>query len=206
MEVEAIGGTRIYCNRHYLQMHNHGHCFKSIFDENDFIEHDDYVEMIVFYKNQQSSVLLSSEACEKVKLLKWHLRPDGYVESREENKETILLHRYLTNFKYSTVDHINRNKLDNRLENLRGVTTSQNQINKSIQSNNTSGITGVSYDKERMKWHVMITANKKSINIGRFDKFDDAVSARLCAEKIYHKEYIPKNRDGEYLVYEKQNK
>lgn len=124
-------GTRVFCSRHYQQMNNYGKCFKSVFDGNEFIEKEDYYE--IHFNNTEEFALISKESFEKVKQYKWHIRPDGYIEAKNSNKENILLHRLVTDFKYETVDHINRKKLDNRLENLREVTVSQNQINKSMQ-------------------------------------------------------------------------
>lgn len=173
-------------------MNNYGKCFRSIFDGNEFVEKEDYYE--IHFCNTEEFALISKESFEKVKQYKWHIRPDGYIEAKNSNKENILLHRLVTDFKYETVDHINRKKLDNRLENLREVTVSQNQINKSMQKNNTSGVVGVSWDKDRGMWHVMITVNKKHINLGRYTDLEVAKSVRLEAEKKYHKEYTPIER------------
>lgn len=76
------------------------------------------------------------------------------------------------------IDHINGNGCDNRICNLRDVNSSENRANVRRQSNNTSGVTGVTWDKNRRKWKAQIKKNGKIINIGRFDDFDDAVSAR----------------------------
>lgn len=170
-------------------MKNYGYCFKSIFDKNDYEECEGYYK--VYFTNDDRFAIISKESFDVVSKYKWHIRPDGYVETKNKEKENILLHRLVTNFQYPIVDHINRNKLDNRLNNLRCVTTSQNQMNKSIQKNNTSGITGVSWDKNRNKWHVMISVNHKNINLGRFDSLEEARKVRRKAEKIYHKEYSP---------------
>lgn len=50
---------------------------------------------------------------------------------------------------FKNYDHINRNELDNRKENLREASPQQNVFNSSIAKNNTSGITGVHYDKKK---------------------------------------------------------
>lgn len=125
----------------------------------------------------------------------WHMHSNGYVECRI-NKKVVLLHRLVLNTydKNIKVDHINRNKFDCRNYNLRIVSNSQNQINKKKMSNNTSGYVGVCWDKSRDKWHVMISFNNKNINLGRYDLLEDAITARLDAEKIYHKEFTPLER------------
>ena len=83
----------------------------------------------------------------------------------------------------------NNNKRDNRKANLREVTESQNQMNKGLRSNNTSGVTGVYWDKESSRWFAVITANKNVIFLGYFNSFDNAVRARKQAEEKYHGEY-----------------
>ena len=90
---------------------------------------------------------------------------------------------------YKNYDHINRNELDNRKENLRECTKSENAMNCPIKENNTSGFTGVSFDKKQNKWHSYIGINGKRINIGKFNNKDDAIRARLKAEKEYFGEF-----------------
>lgn len=88
-------------------------------------------------------------------------------------------------------DHINRNPLDNRKSNLRKVTVSQNNQNKKIARNNTSGIIGVHWNKNENKWIARIQDNGKRILIGKFELKNDAIKARLQAEAEYFKEFAP---------------
>ena len=87
------------------------------------------------------------------------------------------------------VDHRNHNKADNRKNNLRIATDSQNNMNKSKQSNNTSGVTGVVWYKFTNKWKSQIKINGKNIHLGYFSNFNDAVKARKEAEEKYFGEY-----------------
>jgi len=84
------------------------------------------------------------------------------------------------------IDHINGNRSDNRIENLRCVSFGENQRNRSIFKNNTSGLCGVHWDKSRNKWKAVIHIGGKPKNLGRFDLFDEAVLARKRAEQINH--------------------
>lgn len=79
--------------------------------------------------------------------------------------------------------------IDNRRSNLREVTYSQNQMNKKVKSNNTSGCTGVYFSKNNKSWVASIKHNKNAIHIGSFKIKEDAVSARKAAEKKYFGEY-----------------
>lgn len=81
------------------------------------------------------------------------------------------------------VDHINRNRIDNRIENLRDVNHSENAKNMTMKSNNKSGCNGVSWNKERGKWEVCAMFNGVRYRLGRFEDKFDAVLARLTFDK-----------------------
>ena len=91
------------------------------------------------------------------------------------------------------VDHINHNVKDNRKSNLRIVTISQNAINKKIVSNNTSGVTGICWNKNSCCWQAYITLNYKTKHLGCFKNKEDAIKARKDAEEKYFGEYSYKN-------------
>lgn len=83
------------------------------------------------------------------------------------------------------IDHINGDPSDNRIENLRSASASQNQRNKGMQQNNTSGVTGVGWDAPNNKWRVGIRAEGKDKTVGRFHLLSDAIAARKDAEIKY---------------------
>lgn len=72
------------------------------------------------------------------------------------------------------IDHINMNRSDNRIENLRQADQSQNSINREIQSNNTSGYRGVSYNKKRKKYEAYCTLNSKTKKLGYYETAEEA--------------------------------
>jgi hypothetical protein len=86
----------------------------------------------------------------------------------------------------SMLDHINRDKLDNRIVNLREVTWSQNGQNQTSDPKNTSGYRGVIWEKNRNKWRARIQVNRKLIHIGYFDTVEDAARAYAAGAAIYH--------------------
>lgn len=83
------------------------------------------------------------------------------------------------------VNHINGNGLDNSWENLREVCNQGNQRNRKKAKNNSSGVTGVTWCKQRKKWEAQIMVDRKCKHLGRFANFDDAVAARKKAELEY---------------------
>jgi hypothetical protein len=76
------------------------------------------------------------------------------------------------------VDHINNNKKDNRLENLRFVSSSENSMNRKISNRNTSGIKGITFYKKYNKYRVRITINNKEKFIGYYKTLEEATIAR----------------------------
>jgi len=83
------------------------------------------------------------------------------------------------------IDHIDGDRLNNRISNLRAVTRLENLRNQARQKNNTSGVTGVVWRKDRAKWQSSIKVNWRRKHLGYFDSFDDAVAARTLAEAIH---------------------
>lgn len=83
------------------------------------------------------------------------------------------------------VDHINHITYDNRKDNLRICTLSQNGMNKKVLSSNVSGINGVTFDTSKNKWRARITVDHRIINLGHFTNKTEAINARKEAEKKY---------------------
>ncbi len=83
------------------------------------------------------------------------------------------------------IDHLDHDPSNNRLNNFRLVLGKENAKNRPKNKNNTSGYTGISWDKERGKWWAHIMVNYKTICLGRFDNLDDAIKARQEAEIKY---------------------
>ena len=84
-----------------------------------------------------------------------------------------------------TVDHINGEKTDNRIENLRCVDVQTNQMNLGLSRANTSGFQGVSWDKTRGKWKSSIKYKGRNIFLGRYRCIGMAISARIKANKNF---------------------
>ena len=163
---------------------------------NKFVENVNFVE----YKDNSGNVfVVDYETHMRMKnhnrywYVNKHIHDNGrieeYVVSKINNK-SISLHRFIMEPKDGyIVDHIDGNGLNNKKNNLRLVKINQNNMNKGIAKNNTSGHTGVTWDKQRKKWRVRIQKNKKSINLGTFDSYEEAVEVRKNAEIKYYREY-----------------
>ena len=148
------------------------------------------------YASNGGMFYFDKEDFEKIRCGCWHIDPStGYVRGIiPPSKKKVYLHRVVTDAKPNeTVDHRNHNGIDNQKHNLRKCTRSQNSANMSVRCDNSSGHTGVWFDKSRNKWCAQITANKKRIDLGRFDDFETAVSTRIRAENEHFKEFSYRN-------------
>lgn len=87
------------------------------------------------------------------------------------------------------IDHINGIRDDNRFCNLREATQSQNSMNAKIQSNNTSGVKGVSRVKRTGRWKAELDFKKKRYVIGTFETIDQAAKAVALKREELHKEF-----------------
>jgi hypothetical protein len=105
-----------------------------------------------------------------------------------KNNKGIRMHQLLG---FGHYDHINRNALDNRKENLRPATPQENMMNCSRRKDNSSGITGVCINKKTEKWYAQIQISGKHIRLGAFSEKNNAIIARLNAELQYFGEFAP---------------
>lgn len=89
-------------------------------------------------------------------------------------------------FPSGEIDHINHNRADNRIVNLRDIPRVANQRNQKLHTNNTSGVVGVCWKKKEQKWTAQIVVNRKCIYLGLFKYKKDAIKARKEAEIIHN--------------------
>lgn len=111
------------------------------------------------------------------------------VADRGDKKGTILSRYLLNPPKNMVVDHINRNPLDNRRENMRICTQMENTRNKTKQSNNTSGIPSVEWQKDANMWRVRVKYLGNKIHIGYFKNKLEAGYVRDQVIMQLHGEY-----------------
>jgi len=109
----------------------------------------------------------------------------GKVEGKDKYKK-IYLHKVINQTpKGLETDHINQNKLDNRRCNLRTVTKSQNNRNRTCCVKNICGVIGVNWYKQTKKYCARIVIDGKKIHLGYFTNIGDAILARKEAERLY---------------------
>jgi hypothetical protein len=115
---------------------------------------------------------------------------EGYY-SVQINGEKWKQHRVIWKMIYGQdpkgdLDHIDQNKLNNNISNLRETDDYLNSKNMSMFKNNKSGVTGVNFmhDRKSRPWRAQINWHGKKKNLGNFASIDDAIEARKQAEKI----------------------
>jgi len=163
--------------------------------KNDYVICNNHAEIILRDKKgkEKCRAKISLNKIDELKNINWFASGNNYVVGKH-NGEEYALHRFILKAKTNElVDHINHDKFDCRDENIRICTRSQNMMNTIIPSTNTSGFKGVNMDKRTSKWRAYITINKKQINLGIFEKFEDAVKARLEANIKYQGEFAYPN-------------
>jgi len=146
---------------------------------------------IIYCFNSKGELLFFTEINQEqyVKCHVWCKLADGYSGSMINGK-VVAVHRVLTCAPEGMiVDHINGNKKDNRISNLRVCNKSENAYNSKLNSKNTSGYKGVYFRKDTQKWAAEIKHYGKKISLGSFLLKNEAVKARELAEEKYAKEF-----------------
>lgn len=118
---------------------------------------------------------------------------EGYIKIGINNKE-YYAHRLAWLYIYGDwpnkfIDHINGNRSDNRIENLREVTQAENVRNSKMPKTNTSGIKGVRWNKKDGKWRAQCGIGGKMIYVGQYDSISEAKESVMRFREEHHKQF-----------------
>jgi len=164
--------------------------------------------------NEKHVAIFDDEDLDKLSSFTWHAqeskRSDGTVRTAyaytvikddNGNNKTLLMHRVITGAEVKLcVDHINGNGLDNRKENLRVCTRSQNIKNQKPGSTGTSSFKGVSWSPRHKKWSANIRSDGVSYGLGFYALETDAAQAYDEAAISLHGDFAHTNSNGPYSV------
>lgn len=133
---------------------------------------------------------------EKIKKYYWRRNERGYIYTTIKvngKNKSLLLHRLIIEAKENEIiDHIDRNKLNNRLSNLRKVNYQESNRNNVKRKDNTSGYTGIYWEPKKKLWRAYLYINGKRKSLGRHKSKENAIKARLKGElQYYGKDFAP---------------
>lgn len=145
--------------------------------------------------NDGSLALVDARHMSVLKCYAWMIHRDGYAYGKV-NEKNVYLHRLIYELEFGThgdlVDHINGNRLDNRVANLRKATHKENRRNtKKVRG--TSKYIGVYYNKKRNKWCASIQHEGKNRHIGYYDVELDAARAYNEKAREFYGDYAKLN-------------
>lgn len=171
------------CPKHITQYYRYGHFIeKTIYDPNDYVLFDDHAEIILRdrFTNEVGRAIIDKEDVSKCKEHKWHLRKGrntDYAIATIGEKEKIHLHRLILDYDGpDDIDHIDRNGLNNRKENLRILSHADNLRNQSEKRKGIKKVPSGNYQ-------AVITKEGKGIYLGTFPTYYEALEARHTAEQ-----------------------
>lgn len=163
-------------------------------------------EVTIFYIKDKE-VLIDTDDLERLIKYKWFIHCEqketenrkecltvtiniGFVDSKLKH---LKMHRIIMNLDNPKiqVDHINRNRLDNRKLNLRLTDAEGNSKNKGMRKDNKTGYIGVSCYKKSKKWKATIVSRKKQYHLGFYDNIEDAANAYRNANLKLNGEFSP---------------
>lgn len=164
--------------------------------KNDYVIHGDTVLITLNRrKGVTETTSVSTESLGKLLAFdaKWRVHSSGtklYATTnivKDGKKTTLKLHRFIADCTDGmVVDHINGDTLDNSMRNLRVCKQFENGQNRSaLNKNNTSGIRGVTWSKQKNKWAVSVMLNRKRKHVGLFSDLEEASQASKDARIKY---------------------
>ena len=121
-----------------------------------------------------------------------HKTSSGYRRigfNKKHHFEHVLIFILFNGYRPKQVDHIDGNICNNKIENLRAATASQNQYNTKISLRNASKVKNVNWHKVNKKWEVRIGVNNQRLHLGVFEDLELAELVAIEARNKYHKEF-----------------
>ena len=113
-------------------------------------------------------------------------RLDGRLFNKTYSAHRIAWLMYYGEWPKNQIDHINQDPTDNRIENLRDITNSENSKNRTLQKNNKVNFNGVFFDKQTSRYRAQIKVDGVKKCLGRYDTLKEAIAARKVADINYN--------------------
>ena len=158
-------------------------------------------KIIKDFPNYEVSNLGNVRNIKTGKILKPGIDSHGYYRlslCRNGNEYKKLIHKLIAEYFIANpynkqcVDHIDNDRLNNNINNLRWASYQENNMNSKLSSKNSSNYKGISFNKRCNKWEAYIRINGKTKHLGLFDKIEDAVNTRVKKAKEVYGEFMNK--------------
>ena len=169
----------------------------------EFLDYNPDTGIFIWKKQVAQNIKVGQEA--------GAMNSNGYIQIRFKNSP-YLAHRLAYYMYYGIhpleklVDHIDGDKTNNKIDNLRLATNSQNGMNRvSLAINNTSGVTVVFFNKRKKKWTARITIDRFQKHLGIFANKEDAIKSRREAEIKYFGDFRGKEEEIDKFLEEAEN-
>jgi hypothetical protein len=162
---------------------------KSRSRENEYYIVDGVVH--VKLSNCDKEMLCDVEDWERMKDHRWMIGSDGYARTNyhknNDNLKNKKFHKNIISVSSDEyVDHINRNRLDNRRSNLRAASHRLSALNRGLNKNNTTGVKGVYHRSDNGRWKATIFVDRKEYSLGNYATKEEAIRARKDGERKYN--------------------
>lgn len=180
-----------YCNVHYLRMYNNGTPWARERKHGNPYEVNG--EVVTMTTHDGRTFTIDKTDLNKVLRYTWCYSKTGYLVATIHNKTTKLTRFLLNPPRDKVVDHINGDPSDNRRCNLRICTNTENARNARKPINSKNKYVGVHKTKGN-RYMAVIMYNRKSINLGTYATEEEALQARLAAERKYFGEFSRNNK------------
>lgn len=195
--------TTDYCKKHYSQVRKYGKPIITRCDPRPAIIEGDLAKIPLGIEAKDGFAIVDKRNA-KLDQYKWYKDDDGYAVTSVKNNVGIYKRHKMHNMVFGqkkikagyTVDHISRDRADNRKSNLRLANASQNQQNKGIQKNNSTGYKGVYFCKHSQRFIVAIGFKGKQTKYGKYKLVEDAAKRYNEVALKLHGEFAYQNKVG----------
>ena len=175
--------TSTLCKKHYLYNWRHGEVKRTRFEPNEIEFCSDYALVHLYNRSGKvvAKAIIDLEDVDKVCGYRWMFSTTGYVVNAKAGK----IHNVIMGVR-ARHDHKNNQPLDNRKENLRPCTNQENAFNSLIHKDSTSGVKGVSWNKQYGKYMAYICCSNKREKLGFFtDVIEAAIAYNNAAIRLF---------------------
>lgn len=164
--------------------------------DNNIVVYDDCAEIILRNRQEEEvgRAIIDLEDLSLIKEYKWYLNRVNNFVYADTGSNSLYIHRLLMNVVFDNnfyVDHVDRNRLNNKRLNLRVCSNIENCRNRGKKGDCSSEYIGISWVKDKKRWFSYIWIEYKRISLGKYKTIEGALIARLKAELKYFGEFAP---------------